>query len=130
MSTAGSVRSGDSSSYSPPNTGSGPADGKPAKPRRTRIFRWQGIIPILLVAALGAIGWRLFADRLIRATVIEAGSKALGAQLDIEGFNLKIVSTTLEMRGVALADPFNNRRNLFEIGRLVVQLEPRPLLQK
>ena len=130
MSTAGSVRSGDSSPYTPPATGSGPADGKPATPRRTRIIRWQGIIPILLVGVLFFVGWSLFADRLMKATVVEAGSKALGTQLDIAGFNLKVMSTTLEMRGVALADPFNARRNLFEIGRLVVQLEPRPLLQK
>jgi uncharacterized protein (TIGR03545 family) len=129
MPTAGSVRSGEASSYTPPSPGSGSAAGA-GKPRRTRIFRWQGIIPIALVGALVLAGWSLFADRIMRGAVIEAGSKALGAQLDIDGFELRIFSTTLEMRGVALANPFDSTRNLFEVGRLVVQLEPRPLLEK
>src|SRR5438128_446429 len=57
MSTAGSTRSGDVSQYTQP-TGT-PA---PAK-KRTRIFRWQRILPILLVLALLFLFWTLFAPR-------------------------------------------------------------------
>ena len=129
MSTAGSVRSGEASSYTPPAPGAGNGP-EASKARRTRIFRWQGIIPIALLGALFVAGWSIFADRIMRGAVIEAGSKALGAQLDIAGFELRLFGTTLEMRGVAVANPFDSTRNLFEVGRLVVQLEPQPLLQK
>jgi uncharacterized protein (TIGR03545 family) len=128
MSTAGSVRSGEASQYTPPPGG---APAEPATRRtRVRIFRWQGIIPILVGAALLAAMWLLLADRLVRNTVVEAGSKALGAQLDIQSLTIRALQTTLEMRGVALADPFDSTRNLFEIGQLVVALEPTPLLEK
>jgi len=40
------------------------------------------------------------------------------------------VSTQLELRGIALADPFDRTRNLFEVARLQVELEPAPLLEK
>ncbi|MGH7637691.1 MAG: TIGR03545 family protein, partial [Gemmatimonadaceae bacterium] len=127
MSTAGSVRSGQPSQYTPP---AGTAAPPPGKPGRVRVFRWQGIIPLLLAGALLVIGWTLFADRIVRGTVAEAGTKALGAQLDIDGLTIHSFATTLEMRGVALADPFDSTRNLFEVGRLVVALEPEPLLEK
>ena len=126
MSTAGSVRSGHPSQYTAP-AGAATA---PRKPKRVRIFRWQGILPLLVAGALVALGWVLFADRIVRGTIAEAGTKALGAQLDIGGLTIHSLSTTLEMRGIALADPFDSTRNLFEVGRLVVALEPEPLLQK
>ncbi len=111
MSTAGSVRSDE-------------------KPRRVRIFRWQGIIPITLALALFVIGWILFADVVVRGTLSEAGSKALGAQLDIATMKIRTRATAVDLRGIALADPFDRNKNLVEIGRLVVELEPRPLLEK
>ncbi len=111
MSTAGSVRSDE-------------------KPRRVRIFRWQGIIPITLALALFVIGWILFADVVVRGTLSEAGSKALGAQLDIATMNIRTRATAVDLRGIALADPFDRNKNLVEIGRMVVELEPRPLLEK
>jgi uncharacterized protein (TIGR03545 family) len=98
--------------------------------KHARVFRWQGIVPVALVGALLVLGWMLLADRILRGTVAEAGTKALGAQLDIDGLTIHALSTTLEMRGVALADPFDSTRNLFEVGRLVVALAPEPLLQK
>ena len=128
MSTAGSVRSA-GQQYGPPAAQT-PAGGPPATPRRARIFRWQGIFPILLAGALLALVWILLADRLVKGAVIEGGSKALGAQLDIESLTIRSLETTLEMRGVALADPFDSTRNLFEVGRMVVALDAEPLLQK
>ena len=129
MSTAGSVRSGETAQqYAPPAHDSGPS-GKGA-PKRARVFRWQGILPVVLAGVLLVLGWTLLADRIVRGTVAEAGTKALGAQLDIDGLTIHTLATTLEMRGVALADPFDSTRNLFEVGRLVVALAPEPLLEK
>ena len=128
MSTAGSTRSGAQSQYTPPASGSGGAAGAPAK--KTKIFRWQGIVPIVLVLALLYLGWTLFGERAIRATITEAGSKAMGTQLDIADLDIRTFATTVEIKGVALADPFDVNKNLLEVGRFLVELEPKPLLQK
>ena len=133
MSTPGSVRSGEQSPYTPPATPGAPGAFQPPGSlggRRARIFRWQGIFPLLLGVALLYGGWTLFGGRVIRATLEEAGTEALGAQLDIGDVDLGLLATTLEIRDVALADPFDVNRNLFEIGRIRVELEPRPLLQR
>src|SRR3954471_14429750 len=98
MSTPGSVRSGDRASYTPPAPKS-QGNGEP-RPRRTRIFRWEGIIPLVLGLALACIGWTLFGERSIRSTITEAGSKALGAELDIADLKIRALATTVELKGI------------------------------
>lgn len=127
MSTAGSVRSSTSGQYTPGKTGDA---GREEKPRKVRLFRWQGILPLLVLGALIAAGWILLGDRLIRGTLNEAGTKAFGAEFRIASLTIRTFQTSVEMRGVSLADPFDNHRNLFEVGRVVMELEARPLLQK
>jgi uncharacterized protein (TIGR03545 family) len=129
MSTAGSTRNGEHSQYTPPTTGSGDA-ATPPKPTRTKIFRWQGIVPIVLLLAVLYLGWTLFGARVIRATIVEAGTKALGTQLDITSLDIRTFATTVDVKGIALADPFDVNRNLVEVGQFLVELEAKPLLQK
>ena len=129
MSTAGSVRSGATPGYGPPATAGGPPL-EPRARRRVALFRWQGIIPLVLGLALVAGIWLLFADRLLRSTAEEAGTKALGSELDIGKLHLDLVHTAVELDGVAIADPFDARRNLLEVKQLFVQLQPEPLLEK
>ena len=128
MSTAGSVRSGTSGQYGPPAAGS-TAGAKPPR-TRTRVFRWEGIFPLLLVAALALGAWTLFGDVVVRDTLSEAGTKAFGAQLDIGSVRIRTFATTIELKGVALADPFDRNRNLVEAGTIVLALDARPLLEK
>jgi uncharacterized protein (TIGR03545 family) len=115
--------------YGPPATGGGSPEG-PRTERRVAVFRWKGIIPLVLGLALVAGVWLLFADRLLRNTAEEAGTKALGTELDIGRLHLDLVHTSVQLEGVAIADPFDARRNLLEVKQLVVQLEPAPLLEK
>ena len=126
MSTAGSVRSGAAASYTPGTQG----PGKTEEGRKHSLFRWKGIIPIALVLLLMLAGWMLLADVLARGTLSEAGTKAFGAQFDIGNVRIRTFQTAIELRGIALADPFDRTRNLFEAATVVLQLEPRPLLQK
>lgn len=108
---------------------SGIGKGEPGR-KRTRIFRWQGIIPLTLVFALLLGGWTLFGDRVVRNTLSEAGTKALGAQFDIAAVRIRTLATTVELRGITLADPFDRNKNLVEVSVVRLELEPRPLLEK
>ncbi|HMC54179.1 MAG TPA: TIGR03545 family protein [Gemmatimonadaceae bacterium] len=130
MSTPGSVRSGEHTQYTPAAPGGGPRGDSSSRRARTRVFRWEGIIPLLLVLALLGLGWMLFAERFMRDTIAEAGTKALGAQLDIADLDIHLLSGSLELHGVALADPYDRNRNLFEIRVVRVVLDPEPLLEK
>jgi uncharacterized protein (TIGR03545 family) len=71
-----------------------------------------------------------FGSRILRGTLNEAGTKAFGAEFRIASLTIRPFEPALEMQGVSLADPFDNTRNLFEVGRVVLALEAGPLLQK
>ena len=130
MSTAGSVRSGGAASYGPPAPGGAASPNEPARPGRVALFRWKGIIPLILGLALVAAFWLLFAERILRGTLEEAGTKALGTELDVATLHIDAARTAVELTGMAVADPFDARRNLLEVRRLLVELEPAPLLEK
>ena len=94
MSTPGSVRSGEAASYTPPVAA---PTSQPPRPRRVRVVRWQGIIPLTLVLALLYFGWALFGGRILRATLMDAGSDALGTQLDIQSVEVGLLATRIEI---------------------------------
>ena len=127
MSTSGSVRSGaGGAQYTAPSKDAE----RPASAKRQALFRWKGIIPIVLLLAVLIGGWTVFGDRIVRYAITDTGSQILGAELDIDEVNIHSLSTTVEMQGIALANPLNLSQNLFEVGKLVVELEPEPLFQK
>ena len=130
MSTAGSVRSGGATPYGPPAPGGAVSPNEQPRPRRVAFFRWKGIIPLALGLGIAAAVWLLFAERILRATLEEAGTKALGTELDVTRLHIDATRTAVELSGIAIADPFDARRNLVEVRRLLVELEPSPLLEK
>ncbi|HJR65898.1 MAG TPA: hypothetical protein VJ802_05680 [Gemmatimonadaceae bacterium] len=130
MSTPGSARTdaGQEAHYTP-EAGGTPA-GEPRSPQRKRLVRWQGLIPLgLLLLALVAF-WFLFGDRVVRQTAAEAATKALGTQVDIASLEVRETESSIELRGLAIADPFDPRRNVISADRIRVELEPAPLLEK
>lgn len=102
----------------------------PAPRRRVAIFRWRGIIPLLIAAVLAVVGYQLFADRVVRETLEEAATKALGTEVDVAALRILEQETALELDGVQIADPFDHMRNLVEIAGVRLELEPDPLLQR
>ena len=129
MSTAGSVRSG-GATYGPPATGSGAPPNDATSRTRVAAFRWRGIIPLCLGLAVVAGFLLLFGERTLRNTMEEAGTKALGAELDVADLRIHLARSAVELSGIAIADPFDQRRNLVEVKQLLVELEPAPLLEK
>src|SRR5687767_11098769 len=140
MSTAGSGPDPERPAGRPPT----PADARPgarsvtppspvsvASPaRRTSIIRWRGLIPLALGLVLLLIGWLVFGEPIAEDTTEEALTKALGTQVDIEDFRIDELRTTIVMRGVAVAHPFDVNRNLIEAGRLRFEFEAEQLLER
>ena len=94
------------------------------------VFRWRGIIPLTVGLVLLLIGWLVFGEPIVEDTTEEALTKALGTQVDIDEFLIDELRTTVVMRGVAVAHPFDPNRNLLEAGTLRFEFEAEPLLEK
>lgn len=130
MSTPGSAQTdaGPSGHYRPGTPADRGAEQRP--PKRKRVVRWQGLVPLAVLLVLLAAFWLLFGDRVVRQTTAEAATKALGTQVDIASLEVRESESSIELRGLAIADPFDPRRNVIAAERIRVELEPTPLLEK
>src|SRR5687767_3210463 len=130
MSTPGSGRT-DAAGQAPEYTvdTGGPPSANP-RTKRMRLVRWQGIVPLTLLLVLLVAFWLLFGDRVVRQAASEAATKALGTQVDIASLEVREGESSIELRGLAIADPFDPRRNVIAAERIRVELEPTPLLEK
>ena len=77
-----------------------------------------------------AAGWAILGNIFLRGTLKEASTKALGTQVDVESLDLSLTRPRISIHGVQIADPFNARRNLFDAGAIVADLDGRALLEK
>jgi uncharacterized protein (TIGR03545 family) len=105
---------------------------RPPAPTRKRgaVIRWRGIIPLALAIALFVIGYALFAEPIARDTTAEAASELLGTHVEIDRLTLHELSPAVELAGIRIADPFDRMRNLVEAGRIAIELEQEPLLER
>ena len=85
---------------------------------------------LAFMLALAGVWWLVFGERVVRSTLAEAGTKALGTEVDIASLRLNLTRTVAEVRGIAIADPFDSLRNLVEADLLRLEVEPEPLLEK
>ena len=107
-----------------------PERGPQAPRRRTRLVRWRGLIPASLLVIALTVAWLVFGGRVVKAVVEEAGTETLGAAVEVAGVQIEERSAAVELRGLAIADPFDQHRNLVEAGVVRVELEPEPLLER
>ena len=95
-----------------------------------RVFRWKAIVPLVLLGAVGAGLWLLFADRIAQHTTESVGTTLIGARVEIDRLHLDVPHGRVEIRGLTVASPFEALQNLLQADLLVADLEPLPLLEK
>jgi uncharacterized protein (TIGR03545 family) len=96
----------------------------------TGLFRWKAILPFLLVTGLLAALWLLFGAEFVRRSSEDYATTALGAEVDIGGLAITESRSRVTVTGLQVADPYDRTRNLFEAGRIVLDIDPIPLLEK
>ena len=94
------------------------------------MIRWSYLGPRLVVLALLWAAAAFALDPLLRRGVERAGSAAVGARVNVSGLSTKIFPPSLRLWGVAVADPEEPMRNLFEFRAASFAFEGRPLLEK
>ncbi len=95
-----------------------------------KLFRWKAILPFVLFVALLVAVWLLFGEEFIRRQGEDYGSEMVGAEVDIAGLQIILHQARVVVTGLEVADPYNRNRNLFQAGRIVLDLDPVPLLEK
>lgn len=97
---------------------------------RVAVFRWRAVGPLLVFLALVVVLWMLFADRIVRESLEDAGSAALGARVEIRSLDLDVADGRVTVRGFTVASPHDALKNLLEADELAAEIDVLPLLEK
>ena len=98
--------------------------------KRFKVFRWKAVGPLLLFLVLLVVLWIIFADRIVRNEAESNLSETLGTQVDIASLTIREADAAVDIGGLAIADPRDPMKNLFEAGAITVDLDPIPLAEK
>lgn len=93
-------------------------------------MRWKYLIPRAIIVALV---WAFFVfafDPLVRRGLISAGQAAVGAKVDVGGFETSFFPPVLATSDVAIANRSKPGTNLFEFSSLKARVAGRPLLRR
>ena len=95
-----------------------------------KIFRWRAVGPLLFFFSIFVVLWILFADRIARQQSEAALSGLLGTQVDIKRLRIREADAAVDIGGLAIADPRDSSRNLFEADDITLDLDPVALAEK
>ncbi|MDH4046472.1 MAG: hypothetical protein OEW06_18645, partial [Gemmatimonadota bacterium] len=101
-----------------------------AAPTKFRIFRWRGIVPMLLTFALVGLLYWLFMDTIARRSVERTGTAFVGARVELDEADVRLSEGVVMLRGLRVTNPRKPMTNLLEADRIVVNVRMAPLLEK
>ena len=87
------------------------------------------VFPLALFVSLGMGAWWLFADRGIRAGVERAGTRIVGATVDVGTMDVDLSDGILAMTGLQVTHPSAPENNIVEIGGIAAAMSAGPLLR-
>ncbi|MCX5819268.1 MAG: hypothetical protein NT047_05090 [Deltaproteobacteria bacterium] len=86
-------------------------------------IRWQGIAAFVVVSALLAGVWGLVVDRVIKGIIEKAGTKAVGAKVELGAADLSLFPLGLTLNRLPVTDPDEPMTNAVEITRVAGSLD-------
>lgn len=90
----------------------------------------RGIWACLVFGVLVAVFWFVFADYLVKRGIEKAGSRIVGAKVELAEADLTLLPFGLELDRLQVTNPDEPMRNLFEIDRIRLAVEAGYLLQR
>jgi uncharacterized protein (TIGR03545 family) len=103
-----------------------------ADSKKTRLklpFRWQGLAAVAVLAGAWLLLTMVFMDRWLERGLEKAGETALGAKVEIDGFDLRLSDLSVRWTRLQAADPGRPMRNLVETGRNAFRMNPAALFR-
>ena len=95
-----------------------------------RWIRWKGLIAFAACVVVIALVWVVVVDAVVRRIIETAGTRAVGARVDLDAADLSLFPTGLTLTGLAVTNPDAPMENAVEIGRMAMDLDPAYLIRR
>jgi len=93
-------------------------------------FRFHGIAIFIVVAGLIGVFFVLFLDGIIKDTIEDQGSRIMESQIDVGALSTSILSQSMDIRNLQVANADNLDENLVQIGRMKFDFDGGKALSK
>ncbi|MET1255003.1 TIGR03545 family protein [Aliikangiella maris] len=95
-----------------------------------KLIRWWGIAVFFVLILLIVAAWYLLAPFLIKGSIEEMGSEALGAKVELESVDLSLFPLGVSLNHLVAADPNAPMSNLFDAQKITFAVDSSMLLWK
>lgn len=92
--------------------------------------RWPGLIAFLVVVLLVVCVWLLVVDSVIKRTIRTAGTKLVGATVDLETADLSLFPVGLTLTGLQVTNPDAPMTNAIQVDRIAFLMDAPNLLRR
>lgn len=90
----------------------------------------RGILVFLVFVVLVAVFWFVFADYLVKRGIEKAGSRIVGAKVELAEADLTLIPFGVGLKKLQVTNPDEPMRNMFEIEHIRLAMEIGYLLQR
>ena len=94
------------------------------------LIRWKYLVPRLVVVILLLLIVYLCTDSFLKRTVISVGQRLTGSQVDVGALQSSLLSMKVKLYNVAVANPEDANRNLWEFDEAELKLNPKATFQR
>jgi uncharacterized protein (TIGR03545 family) len=93
-------------------------------------IRWKGAIAFLAVMTIIVLAWIFLVDGIVRRSIESAGTRAVGARVDVADADLSLFPMGLTIQGLAVTNPDAPMKNTVEIDRIRFDLDTAFLIKR
>lgn len=93
-------------------------------------IRWKGLVAFIVIFAVMAVIWLVLVDWIAEKAIETAGTRAVGAKVDVVSVDVTLFPAGAEVTGLAVTDPDQPMNNAVAIKRLHAAIELPPLLRR
>ncbi|MBS3731766.1 MAG: TIGR03545 family protein, partial [Desulfobacterales bacterium] len=95
----------------------------------TRLIRWPGLVAFVVIVALVAGIWYIAVDYFIKSAVQSAGTKAVGARVELTSADLSLFPLGLELSGLRVTNPKKPMRNAVVADKIRMNFDTAELIR-
>lgn len=112
--------------------GAPPAPGLPAakKPAKQGWIRWRGLVAFVAVTGVLVGFWLLFVDALVKRVIEQAGTKMVGAKVELGAADFSLFPLGLTLARLQVTNPDEPMTNAVEVARIAFTMDGLNLLRR